>query len=218
MDGAVVLVDTPTDLRQQALRFGLPRVDAVLYTHSHADHILGADELRIFTLRQKSAIPCYGSPSTLGALRRSFHYVFEDEDQDEGAGSFHQKPALDLRAVNGSFDLFGRRVEAVPVLHGATEVLGYRMGSFAYVTDVSAIPDASMGRLENLDVLVLGALRYRSHPTHFSIGEAVDVIGKLRPRRAVLTHLSHEVDHNALERPLPPGVELGYDGLTFHVD
>ena len=215
MEGGVVLVDTPTDLRQQALRFGLPRVDAVLYTHSHADHILGADELRIFNFRQKAAIPCYGSPATLAALRRSFHYIFEDGDQ--GAANHHQKPSLDLREVGDSFDLCGRRVEAIPVLHGDTEVLGYRLGGFAYVTDVSAIPEDGMARLKGLEVLILGALRYRPHPTHFSIDEAVEVVERLAPRRAVLTHLSHEVDHSAPERPLPPGVELGYDGLVLQV-
>lgn len=210
-EAGVLLVDTPTDLRQQALRFGLPRVDGVLYTHAHADHILGADELRIFNFRQKSEIPCYGSPATLEKLRRTFHYVFEDGQ--EGGG----KPRFGLHPISGPFEVLGRRFVPVPVLHGEMEVFGYRLGDFAYVTDVSSIPEASFPLLAGLEVLILGALRYRPHPTHFSIGEAVLAAERIGARRTILTHLCHEVDHAALEHPLPAGVELGHDGLTFRL-
>lgn len=209
VDGGVVLVDTPVDLRQQALRFGLERVDAVLFTHAHADHVFGLDELRIFNFRQRAVIPCYGSAETLAALRRLFAYAFEPGQ--EGGG----KPRVDLREVAGPLELAGRRFVPVPVLHGSMAVLGWRVGDFAYVTDVSHIPERSIELLGGLDTLVLGALRYRPHPTHFSIGEALDVIERLRPRRSFLTHLGHDVRHAAPLVPLPAGVEFGFDGLVL---
>jgi phosphoribosyl 1,2-cyclic phosphate phosphodiesterase len=211
MDGAVVLVDTPTDLRAQALRFGLPRLDAVLFTHSHADHIFGLDDVRIFNFRQKSAIPCYGSEETLRAIRRAFAYAFEAGQ--EGGG----KPRIELIAVREPFTLLGRTVLPVPVWHGSMEVFGFRIGGFAYVTDCSAIPEASFGMLAGLDVLILDALRYRPHPTHFSLEEAITAAARIGARRTILTHLSHDVDHGAPAVPLVNGVELGYDGLAFEV-
>ena len=209
--GASVLVDTPTDLREQAIRFGVRRVDAVLFTHAHADHVFGLDDIRIFNFRQRQAIPCYGSPQTLGALRRIFGYAFEDGQ--EGGG----KPRLELVAVEGPFELAGQRIQPVPVRHGELEVLGYRLGGFAYVTDCNHIPEGSLGLLAGVEVLVLGALRYRPHPTHFNIEEAVAVAATIGARRTILTHLAHEVDHAAPAQPLPEGVEFGYDGLAFEL-
>lgn len=209
MDGRVVLVDTPTDLRSQALRFGLPRIDAVIFTHAHADHVFGLDDIRIFNFRQRSAIPCYGSAATLQALRRIFAYAFEDGQ--EGGG----KPRLELIDVVGSFDLFGQRVVPIPVWHGTLEVLGYRFGSFAYVTDCNVIPESSFELLAGVDTLILDALRYRPHSTHFSVPEAVDAAARIGASRTILTHLAHEIDHDAPAVPLPPGVEFGYDGLVF---
>ncbi|MEO8504619.1 MAG: MBL fold metallo-hydrolase [Acidobacteriota bacterium] len=210
--GGVVLVDTPTDFREQALRFGVPQVDAVLFTHAHADHVFGLDDLRIFNFRQRAPIACYGSASTLGALRRMFAYIFEDGQ--EGGG----KPKLDLVEVNQAFTAAGATFEPIPVLHGDLPVLGYRSGGFAYVTDCNSIPPESMARLRGLDVLILDALRYRSHPTHFSIDEALAVVADLTPRRTILTHIAHEVEHAEASARLPAGVEIGYDGLIFDVD
>ena len=211
MGGGSVLVDTSADLREQALRFGIERVDAVVFTHSHADHLFGLDDVRIYNFRQRRPIPCYGSRATLAAIRRAFAYVFEDGQ--EGGG----KPQLDLIEIRGPFELLGVPVVPVPVLHGSMEVLGYRLGRFAYVTDCNFIPEESYGLLDGVEVLILDALRYRPHPTHFSVEEAIRVAARIGAARTVLTHIAHEIDHDAPAVPLPPGVELGYDGLVLEV-
>jgi phosphoribosyl 1,2-cyclic phosphate phosphodiesterase len=207
----VILVDTSPDFREQALRFGIERVDAVLYTHSHADHIYGLDDLRIFNFRQGRPIPCYGSRETLETLRRYFANVFEPGC--DGGG----KPQLELIAVREPFAVLGREVVPVPVLHGPAEVFGYRLGGFAYVTDCSAIPEASMELLEGVEVLILDALRYRRHSTHFNVAQAVAHAERIGARRTILTHLAHEIDYETPAEPLPAGVELGYDGLRFEL-
>jgi phosphoribosyl 1,2-cyclic phosphate phosphodiesterase len=211
LPGASVLVDTPTDLREQCLRFGVDRVDAVVFTHAHADHIFGLDDLRVFNFRQGGVIACYGAAPTLAALRRVFAYAFEQGQ--EGGG----KPRIELLPVDGRFAVAGVDFVPIPVWHGETPVLGYRVGRFAYVTDCSRLPPASEELLGGLDVLVLGALRYRPHPTHMTIAMACELVSRLRPRRAVLTHLAHEVDHGAPRWALPEPVEFGYDGLFFEV-
>ncbi|HBL30831.1 MAG TPA: MBL fold metallo-hydrolase [Acidobacteria bacterium] len=207
----VLLVDTPTDLRVQALRFGLPRLDAVLYTHAHADHIFGLDDIRIFNFRQKAAIPCHGSVATLAALRRTFAYAFEPGQ--EGGG----KPQLDLIPVVGPFELLGLSIVPVPIWHGRMEVFGYRFGRFAYVTDCNVIPEESFDLLDGVEILILDALRYRPHPTHFSLEEALAAAARIGARRTIFTHFSHDIDHDAPDIELPAGVELGYDGLVFDV-
>lgn len=206
-----ILVDTPTDLRQQALRYSIPRVDAVLFTHAHADHVFGLDELRIYNYRQRQAIPCYGSPNTLQALRKLFSYVFEKGETGGG------KPKLTLHEVDGPFPLGEHEIIPVPIMHGALKVLGYRFGTFAYVTDCNAVSKSSFELLREVEVLVLGALRYSPHPTHFTIGEAIDLSQALGVPRTILTHLGHEVDHDNPEIPLPSGVEFGFDGLQIEV-
>lgn len=212
LPGGTLLVDTPTELRLQSIAFGLDRVDGVLFTHAHADHIFGLDDLRIFNFRQRQDIPCYGSPATLDALGRTFAYAF-DESSQEGGG----KPRLELVPVDGPFTAAGVEVRPIPVLHGQLEVTAFRIGDFAYVTDCSEIPVASRERLLDLDVLVLGALRYHPHPTHFSIPEAIEAARDLGARHTVFTHLAHEVDYAHPEVDLPDDIELGYDGLVLEI-
>jgi phosphoribosyl 1,2-cyclic phosphate phosphodiesterase len=210
--GGTVVVDTSPDFREQALRFALERVDAVLYTHAHADHVFGLDDLRIYNFRQRAPIPCFGSRETIGRLRQIFAYVFEASQ--EGGG----KPKIDLRPVDAPFDLLGERVVPVPVMHGEMEVLGFRVGRFAVVTDVSSIPPASYEALAGVEVIVLSALRYRTHPTHFNLEEAIAAAARIGARRTILTHIAHDVDHADVRVELPPGVELGHDGLVVELD
>lgn len=210
--GRSVLIDTPPELRQQAIRFHLERVDAVLFTHSHADHIFGLDDIRRFTDLQGGEMPCYGSPETLQDIERAFRYVFVETQAGGG------KPRLALhRIAAGPLVAAGVEAEAIPILHGRLPVFAYRFGAFAYVTDVSEIPPASRDRLRGLDTLVLGALRHRPHPTHFSIAQAVEVVQDLKPRRAFFTHMAHDLEHRATDAALPPGVRLAYDGLILEI-
>ncbi len=208
-DGRTYLIDTATELRLQAIAVGLDRVDAVLMTHAHADHTGGFDDLRRFNELAGQHLPLYAGPETAGVLRERFAYAFIDQFPFYGG-----KPDLTLHAVDGPFDLFGREVIPIPVLHGRMLVHGYRFGDLAYVTDAKEIPPASMDLLRDLDILVLNALRERPHPTHLSIADAIAVVGALCPRIAYLVHLSHEVSHAAASALLPPGIEVAYDGLT----
>ena len=212
-DGRSVLVDTTPDLRLQALRYRVDRVDAVVFTHAHADHIFGLDEIRSYNFLQKTAIPCHGSAETLGRIRQAFSYIFEDGQ--EGGG----KPKITLHPfddpLDGPFEAAGIRFEPVRLWHGEMEVFGYRIGDFAYLTDCNRIPVESFAQLDGLDVLILDALRDRPHPTHFTIAEALDVAARIGARRTLLTHMNHEVDARTVS--LPEGVELSRDGLVLEI-
>ena len=205
----VILIDTATELRLQALAAGLDRVDAVLITHAHADHTGGFDDLRRFNELAGAHLPVYADPTAAAALRDRFGYAFVDQFPFYGG-----KPDLTLHVVDGPFDLFGREVVPIAVPHGRLTVTGYRFGDLAYVTDAKTVPPASLDLLRDLDILVLNALRERPHPTHLSLAEAVAVIQELRPRAAYLVHLSHELSHAAAQALLPSGIEVAHDGLT----
>lgn len=211
-DGARLLIDTATDLRAQALAFGVTRVDAILFTHSHADHILGLDEVRRFNMLQGAAIPCYGDAKTLADIRDTFRYMF-DPTTPRGGGV----PQIAMNPIGGPFAIGGREVVPVPVMHGARSILGFRVGAFAYLTDCSAIPDASWSLLEGLDTLVLDALRDRPHPTHFTVAQAVDAARRAGAARTFFTHICHDLPHAATCERLPPGMALAYDGLELTV-
>ena len=209
-DGTQVLVDTTPDLRSQALRWNLTRVDAVVYTHSHADHIFGLDELRRFiALRGGGLMPVFGDARTVDDLRRTFPYAF-DSPPELGGGV----PRLVPEVVAGPFTVAGTRWTPVPILHGRRPIHGYRIGRFAYLTDCSDVPDASWPLLEGLDLLVIGALRERAHPTHFSLSEAVAAARRAGARRTLFTHMCHDLGHAATNARLPEGMALAYDGLS----
>jgi phosphoribosyl 1,2-cyclic phosphate phosphodiesterase len=213
--GAVrsILVDTSTDLRAQALAHDVRRVDAILFTHSHADHVFGLDDVRRYNQMQKAAIACYADAATLGNLRRMFGYVFEPPRQAGGG-----IPQLVPFRIAGPFSLGGVEVVPVPLFHGRLLVLGFRIGSFAYLTDCNRIPDESWPLLDGVRTVILDALRHRPHPTHFSVVEAVDVVARLGAERAYFTHICHDLAHAETCAQLPAGVELAYDGLVLEVD
>lgn len=209
VDGVNLLIDTPPDLRGQALREDIRRVDAILFTHAHADHVFGLDDVRRFNDLSGAVMPCYGSEHTLRTIRRTFEYVFVPTQVGGG------KPALELMPVKTQFTFNGVAVTPIQVLHGKLNVLGYRIGDFAYITDVSSIPDTSMELLAGLDVLVLGVLRPQPHETHFSVDEGLGVVEALRPKSAFFTHIAHKLDYETTNAALPPHVRLAYDGLKI---
>lgn len=210
--GANVVVDTTPDFRAQALRAGIPALDAVLYTHSHADHIMGLDDVRPYNFGRPDALPIYANRATLADLRRTFAYVFE------GTCTVSAIPRIAAHEANGTMELFGVRFEPLAVLHGELPVLGYRFGANAYVTDFSEIPPETRQRLCGLDVLILDALRLRPHPTHSNLANSLRLVEELRPRRAYFTHIAHELGHAATEASLPEGVHLAWDGLQLALE
>jgi riboflavin kinase/FMN adenylyltransferase len=210
-----IIIDTTPDFRQQALRVGLERLDAILLTHSHADHILGFDDIRPYNIRQKGAIPVYSTEETFRVLRRAFSYVFDE------APTLSTVPSVELHVVRGPFELLGVPIIPVPLLHGDLQVLGFRFGRAAYLTDFSSLPASSAALLEDLDDLILDALRDAPHPMHQTVEQALALIDALRPRRAWFTHIAHDLSHaETTERLRKLGrnnVHLAYDGLQFEV-
>jgi phosphoribosyl 1,2-cyclic phosphate phosphodiesterase len=205
-----ILVDTSTDLRKQAIRTAIPHIDAVLFTHAHADHIHGIDDLRGFHFLHKRIIPCYGSAVTMAAIAGTFPYIFKGNEDAEYA------PLLESFTVEDRFELFGCPVLPIPLQHGVFPATGYRFNATAYLTDCSSIPEASMAMLAGLDILIIDALRYSPHPNHFNIEGALQVARILRPRRTILTHLTHEVPYRDGAN-LPAGTEFAYDGMALEI-
>lgn len=207
-DGRYILVDTSTDLRIQAVREKIPRIDAVLFTHAHADHIHGIDDLRGFHFLHRQVIPCYGSRETLSDIAGKFTYIFAGRAEH----GYHQ--LLDPHEIDDAFDLFGLRITPIPLLHGTMPSTGFRFGGFAYLTDCSCIPESSRQLLTGLDILVIDGLRHTPHPHHFNIAEAIRVAHELGPKRTYITHLTHEISQSE-ETTLPGNVYFAYDGLSF---
>jgi len=210
--GVHLLIDTATEFRLQALANQIERVDGVLYTHCHADHVFGFDDLRVFGYRQQQPVPVYGNEPTIGELRSVFSYAFRKTQ--EGGG----KPQVETIAVDGPFVFQGVEITPIPVFHGELPIFGYRIGKMAYVTDCSRMPRESLALLDGLDVLILGVVRYEPHSTHMHVEQALKLVERLRPKRTFFTHLSHLLDHDEVNRSLPPGVELAFDGLRITVD
>lgn len=209
-DATSVLVDTSPEFRLQCLANDVRKVDAVLYTHFHVDHVTGLDDLRRFNWIQGKAIPCYGQAATLERLRTMFPYVFSGREDYPSA-----VPRLELHQIDGPIEIGSREIIPIPLLHGQMPVLGFRVGNFAYCTDVNQIPAESWRLLECVDVLILDALRKRPHPTHFNLEQAVEHAKKIGARQTFFTHIAHELGHEETNRELPSGMALAYDGLVI---
>jgi phosphoribosyl 1,2-cyclic phosphate phosphodiesterase len=209
----VVLIDTTPDFREQAIRERIRRLDAVLYTHTHADHLLGIDDLRPLSfLHKPGKLPLYAHPAAADFIRNMFRYIFE------GNYKFGGLAQVELKPMDGPVDLFGAQFAPVAVIHGDTEIFGFRFGAAAYLTDHSEIPEASFSKLENLDVLFLDALRYAPHPTHSTVENSLRIVERLKPKRAFFTHISHDLPHEATNATLPPHVRLAHDGMKLEFE
>lgn len=213
VNGCNLLVDTAPDLRFQAMSSGLTRIDAVLFTHDHADHIFGMDELRTFNFIMGRAIPVYGNDKVISRIQSVFNYIW-DPEAPRGGGL----PMIHPHIINGSLELGGICVEPLPLIHGEQTILGFKFGDqLAYLTDCNRVPAGTMERARGVPLLIIDALRYRPHSTHFSVEEAVAVIGELAPGRSLLTHLSHSLDYRRLRDELPAGIEPAYDGMVIEL-
>jgi len=210
--GEVILIDTGPDLRQQALREGLTRADAVLYTHTHADHLHGIDDLRGFCQVNKQQIPLYSYPTAIAHIKEKFGYTLREP------GDFWGLPVLQANAVSAPFDLFGTKVTPIPIMHGRIEIYAYRIGNIAYMTDVSSIPERSFELLEGLDLLLIDCLREEKHPTHIHLEQSLDYIGQIKAKQNILIHMTHELEYDALMERLPENVAVGYDGMQMTID
>jgi phosphoribosyl 1,2-cyclic phosphate phosphodiesterase len=204
-----ILVDTTPDFRAQMLAARIGRLDAIVYTHGHADHILGMDDVRPFNYRQ-GIIPIYATPETFANIHRVFTYAFEVKDRGTHV------PQLDVHLIDETpFDVAGLRFEPIPVMHGKEKIYGFRFGSMAYLTDHSEIPESSIAKLQGLDVLFLDALRHKPHPTHSTLAASIETALQIKANRTFFTHMCHDIPHAATEATLPPGIHLAYDGLEI---
>jgi len=215
-EGHNVVIDTGPDFHAQAIRAGLRRLDAVLYTHGHADHVLGMDDLRPLSFHSPDNLPLYADEPTALTIERIFDYTFRADSR------YPTSARVTLNRIpttpGAEVVLFGAHFQRVPVTHGRHEITGYRFGAAAYLTDLSAIPAASLPLLADLDILVLDALRHEPHPTHSHLARSIEFVAQLKPRRAFFTHMSHDLDHAATEAILPPHIRLAYDGLQLHFE
>jgi phosphoribosyl 1,2-cyclic phosphate phosphodiesterase len=211
-DGKAVLIDTTPDFREQAIRENIRQIDAVVYTHAHADHILGIDDLRPLSYHRDGRIPLYARPDAAEFIRNMFRYIF---DADYKFGGLAR---LELKPIDGVFDLFGVRFEPIPIVHGDTEIYGYRFGSAAYLTDFSEIPASSMPLLQDLDILFLDGLRYKPHPTHSTVENSIRIADLLKAKRVFFTHICHDLPHEETNASLPPNVRLSYDGMKLEFE
>ncbi|MDP9382853.1 MAG: MBL fold metallo-hydrolase [Chloroflexota bacterium] len=209
--GRSLLIDASPDLRAQGLAHRVERVDAVLFTHEHADHVGGIDDLRAFNIRQRGKLTCYGDARTLAVIRRRFDYIFSS------IPPLGSRPRLDLCVVDGPFELYGQEVVPLEVFHGEQTITGYRIGGLGYITDASRLPSETVQAVRGVKVLALNALRHEPHPLHLSLEQAVDTAQLIGAERTYLIHLGHELEHEATSRLLPQGIELAYDGLTVEV-
>src|SRR5271156_6676251 len=211
-NGRQVMIDSTPDFREQALREKITQLDAVLYTHTHADHILGIDDLRPLTFHKPGKLPLYATPRACEFLRNMFRYIFE------GKYKFGGLAQVELQPIEGPVELFGARFEPLTVIHGETPILGFRFGSAAYLTDHSEVPAETLEKLRGLDILFLDALRHIPHPTHSTVEQSLKIVAEVKPKRTFFTHICHDLPHEATNAALPPGVQLAFDGMKLEFE
>ncbi len=211
--GPHILIDTSADFRQQALLYKIPRVDSVLYTHYHSDHILGLEDLRGYNYLQKESIPCYGTDNTLAEIRRCFSYIFNPDPRYVGG----QVPQVVLNEISDAtpFEVLGLKVRPFPILHGMAYVTGFRLGELAYATDCKVLPEYSMEVVRGVKYLILDGLRYEPHKAHLTIPEAIELAQIIGAEKTYLIHMTHTVDYHKVSKDLPKGIELAYDGMKI---
>ena len=210
--GENILIDTGPDLRNQSLRENINRIDAVLYTHTHADHLHGIDDLRAFCQIQRKQIPLYAREDAAEHIQQKFGYTLREPFVD-----FWDLPVLRIAPVQAPFELFGVKVTPIPVMHGKSHIFGYRVGNLAYMTDVSEIPESSFALLENLDTVLLNCLRETSHPTHINIEQSLAYLGRIKAKQSYMIHMTHELEYTSLSKKLPKDVFVGFDGLKLNI-
>lgn len=211
-NGEVILIDTGPDLRIQTLREGFTRADAVLYTHTHADHLHGIDDLRGFCQINKKQIPLFTYPIAAEHIKDKFGYTLREP------GDFWGMPVLSINEVEAPFDLFGTTITPIPIMHGRIQIYAYRIGNMAYMTDVSLIPESSFKLLEGLDLLLIDCLRVEKHPTHINFEQSLDYVSQINAKQSVLIHMTHELEYETLTQKLPKNIAVGYDGMKLTIN
>jgi phosphoribosyl 1,2-cyclic phosphate phosphodiesterase len=213
VDDLKILIDTSIDFRQQMLKYNVTDIDAVLFTHHHVDHILGLDDLRQINQRLNKFIDIYGNGTTMDEIKITFRYAFNKQ-----LIRFKAVPLINLHEIqNKKFKIKNIEITPIEVCHGKIKIFGYRIGNFAYITDCSKVPDSEIPKLENLEVLIVNALRRAPHPTHFNIEQAVELSRRVKPRNTYFTHMTHDINHDKINETLPDNIELAYDGLEFNL-
>lgn len=211
-DGTNILIDTSPDFKMQAMRESIDKIDAVLYTHHHADHCHGMDDLRAYCQKYKKAIPIFANQNTMSELKLKFQYAIREETK------FWETPVLHAQVINQLFKIGNHEVIPLPVIHGRMEILGYRIGRFAYITDVSEIPDSTLELLKDVDTLMLDCLRFEPHFSHYGFKQSLAMAEKINPKRTFLIHMTHDIEYDAISESLPEHVFLAYDGLKLQIN